>query len=141
MLQSTDKPLEQIEIFQNLDEATRLELKAKLTQNTWTKGKTIITFGDVGDSIYFLVAGAIEVVSEFGEVIDTAKSPEWFGEVAPFQNVARTASIKAMTDCVTFAISKSDLTAILNRHPDLLRKLDETSRQRMQAYLERSILA
>jgi CRP-like cAMP-binding protein len=85
--------------------------------------------------------GTAEVVSEFGQIVDTIQSQEWFGEVAPLQNVPRTASIVAKTPCRTYVIENPSLQSIFNDAPELKKFIDDKAKIRMQAYLERCVLA
>lgn len=84
----------------------------------------------------------MEVISEFGELIDEMKGPEnWFGEVSFFQKVPRTATIKASTDCIAFKLHTPVLKAFMDQHPECQIKIERSSNQRMQNYLERNVLA
>ncbi|KAJ8326725.1 hypothetical protein BDV3_001379 [Batrachochytrium dendrobatidis] len=127
--------------FALLDTATLEQLSTHMKQQDWDSGATIISYGEIGDSIFFLVTGCAQVLSEFDTDCDTIKPGEWFGEVAPFQNVARTAFVKAKEPCQTYMISKQVLTEVLKGCPSLLEEINGTSKKRMQMYLERSILA
>ncbi|KAH6563369.1 hypothetical protein BASA50_007521 [Batrachochytrium salamandrivorans] len=127
--------------FLSLDAATLEKLSINMKQQEWTAGTTMISYGETGDSIFFLVSGSAQVLSEFDADCDIIQPGQWFGEVAPFQNVARTAFVKAKDACVTYTISKHILTEVLQGCPSLLEEINGTSKQRMQMYLERSILA
>ncbi|KAJ1343108.1 hypothetical protein BSLG_002134 [Batrachochytrium salamandrivorans] len=119
--------------FLSLDAATLEKLSIHMKQQEWTAGTTMISYGETGDSA--------QVLSEFDADCDIIQPGQWFGEVAPFQNVARTAFVKAKDACVTYTISKHILTEVLQGCPSLLEEINGTSKQRMQMYLERSILA
>lgn len=95
--------------------------------------------------IYLLASGQANVISEFGSPVDTIKAQEWFGEVGPLQNVPRTASVSAVTDCFVYAFEKSFLESVLNvpsgEGLSLKKHIEESAKARMQAYLERCVLA
>ena len=92
--------------------------------------------------IHFLIEGTVEVISEFGELVDKMKGPEdWFGEVSFFQKVPRTATIKAATDCISFTLQQPVLQSFMDSHPECQIKIEKSSNVRMQNYLERNILA
>ncbi|EGF83348.1 hypothetical protein BATDEDRAFT_21960 [Batrachochytrium dendrobatidis JAM81] len=151
--------------FALLDTATLEQLSTHMKQQDWDSGATIISYGEIGDRyashlclaiLQYLFGtmvydanlfcksckqGCAQVLSEFDTDCDTIKPGEWFGEVAPFQNVARTAFVKAKEPCQTYMISKQVLTEVLKGCPSLLEEINGTSKKRMQMYLERSILA
>ncbi|KAI9094617.1 cyclic nucleotide-binding-like protein [Phlyctochytrium arcticum] len=92
--------------------------------------------------MFFLASGEVDVIGEYGDLIDTAKGPDaWFGEVGLLQDVPRTASVRAKTVCSTFSLRKDDFMASLKAHPSIASRIEETARERLQAHLMRSILA
>lgn len=92
--------------------------------------------------MFFLASGEVSILSDFNEEIDKAKGPDaWFGEVGLLQDLPRTATVKAKTDCSTFELKKMDFMASLKKHPVIAERIEETARERLQAYLMRSVLA
>ncbi len=92
--------------------------------------------------MFFLAVGEAEVISEFGEVIDKAQGPgAWFGEVGILEGLPRTASIKAIAPCSVFDLKKSDVKDLMAKYPEIASKIIESSQERLQKYLMRSILA
>ncbi|KAL2919766.1 hypothetical protein HK105_200683 [Polyrhizophydium stewartii] len=126
--------------LQDLNPETYARLKPHLKEQKWSPGQNIIQHGEHSENVYFMISGTADVVSEFGEVCAQIKANEWFGEVAPFEGVARTASIRAKDPCVTYMIAKEQLKSVLVETP-LLEQIDRMSKERMQLYLERSIVA
>lgn len=94
-------------------------------------------------SMFFLAVGEVEVVTEFGEVIDQAKGPNaWFGEVGILEGLPRTATIKPTSaTCSVFELKKSDVKELMVKYPEIGDKIVESSQERLQKYLMRSILA
>ena len=89
-----------------------------------------------------MIEGTVDVISEFGELVDKMKGPEdWFGEVSFFQKVPRTATIKAATDCTSFTLRRPVLKRFMDNHPECQVKIEQSSNVRMQNYLERNVLA
>lgn len=83
----------------------------------------------------------MNIVSEFGVVFDSSGAGSWFGEVAAYHNVKRTASVIAKSACIIYHMDTKELSKILEKYEKVLKMINETSHERMQAYLERSILA
>ncbi|KAI8824976.1 cyclic nucleotide-binding-like protein [Fimicolochytrium jonesii] len=134
--------LKKLGIFRNVDDMIIGELAHLMKQQSWKKGDKIIECGQKADSMFFLTSGEIDVLSEFGEQIDRASGPDaWFGEVALLQDVPRTATIRARSECSTFMFRKDDFMALLKKNPVIAERIEETARDRLQAHLMRNILA
>ena len=92
--------------------------------------------------MFFLAIGKVEIVTEFGQVIDTAEGPSsWFGEVGILQDLPRIATIRCTTDCSVYQLQQSDLMKMMDKYPEIKRTIEDTSKERLQAHLMRSILA
>ncbi|KAI9328938.1 cyclic nucleotide-binding-like protein [Obelidium mucronatum] len=134
--------LAKLNIFRNVDPSVVSQLSMKMVRKSWKVSENIIQCGDIGDGMYFLAAGNAEVITEFGEVIDTVSGPSaYFGEVALLEQVPRTASVKCITVCSTYALSKSDFLAVMDKYPEIALQIKETADARMQKYLMRNVLA
>ncbi|KAJ3179356.1 hypothetical protein HDU87_002965 [Geranomyces variabilis] len=141
-LEVSKQQLAKLPIFRGIDDQIVGELSMLMEQALWKSGQTIIQSGQRADSMFFLASGEVDVLSEFGEQIDKARGPDaWFGEVALLQDVPRTATVRARTECSTFALKKDDFMASLKKNPSIAERIEETARERLQAYLMRSILA
>ena len=65
-------------------------------------GQDIVREGDVGQSLYIIRSGEVEVVKHGANggrppVLATLRAGDHFGEVAVFQRVRRTATVRAKT--------------------------------------------
>ncbi|KAJ3009411.1 hypothetical protein HKX48_007948 [Thoreauomyces humboldtii] len=134
--------LQKIPIFMDVDDKIIGELSLLMELTLWKSGDNIIQAGQRADSMFFLASGEVDVLSEYGEQIDKARGPDaWFGEVALLQDVPRTATVRAKTECSTFSLKKQDFMASLKKNPLIAERIEETARERLQAHLMRSILA
>ncbi|KAI8592808.1 cyclic nucleotide-binding-like protein [Geranomyces variabilis] len=141
-LEVSKQQLAKLSIFRGIDDQIVGELSMLMEQALWKSGQIIIQSGQRADSMFFLASGEVDVLSEFGEQIDKARGPDaWFGEVALLQDVPRTATVRARTECSTFVLKKEDFMASLKKNPAIAERIEETARERLQAYLMRSILA
>jgi CRP-like cAMP-binding protein len=67
-------------------------------QALFEAGQTIIKQGDIGREVFIIQAGEVEVVrqgADGDELLAVLGPGEHFGEMAVFQNVRRTASVRA----------------------------------------------
>ena len=69
--------------------------------------------GDVGKEMYFLVQGLMEVVVKIGTAEETTygqiEEGDYFGEIAVFELVRRTASVRAIQYSTTFVLTSESL--------------------------------
>ncbi|ORY40457.1 camp-binding domain-like protein, partial [Rhizoclosmatium globosum] len=63
--------LAKLSIFRDVDRSVVNQLSMQMVRKTWKKNELIIKCGDAGNSMFFLAAGNAEVITEFGEIIDT----------------------------------------------------------------------
>jgi CRP-like cAMP-binding protein len=84
----------------------------------------------------------VDIISEFGSKVDSAAGPDaFFGEISLTNNVPRTASVKATSPCVTFTLEKTEFEKLAAKYPNISKSISDASNNRMQAYLERNVLA
>ncbi|KAI8617807.1 cyclic nucleotide-binding-like protein [Chytriomyces sp. MP71] len=134
--------LRKISIFRNIDKSFLQELSMALTRKNWNKGDMIITAEQYGDSMYFLAAGQVEVMTSFGEVIDNVSGPSaYFGEVAVIEAIPRTASVKCVSQCSTYELKRADLQLVVKQYPDIAEHVRATAEARLQQHLMRNVLA
>lgn len=62
------------------------------------QGETIFSQGDVGDVMYVVQEGTVDIVRD-GVSIDTVQMGQVFGEIALLKKAPRSASAIAKTDC------------------------------------------
>ncbi|CAF3861285.1 unnamed protein product [Rotaria sordida] len=79
-----------------------------------TKDNLIIIEGDVGNLVYIMEEGMVEV-SKNKKVLTTIGPGRVFGELAILYNCTRTASIKALSNCKLWAVDRQTFQAIMMR--------------------------
>ena len=84
------------------------------------RGATIISAGDVTDSLYVVISGRLKVIigGDSGrDVILCILSPgEYFGEMVPIDDSPRSASVIAMDPCELLVLSKRDFRKCLSEN-------------------------
>jgi cGMP-dependent protein kinase 1 len=78
------------------------------------KESIIIKEGDIGDVVYLIQDGQVEV-SKNGKILVTIGAGRVFGELAILYNCTRTATIKALTACKLWKIDRKTFQAIMMR--------------------------
>ncbi len=125
--------MKEFTLFQGLSDDEIAEFNGVTREIKITAGKNFITEGEIGDSIFLLLDGEVEVNQALtlpmgkGSVDNREKaiiklSSEFrpmFGEMSLFHDEdRRSASVKALTDCRLAKILKSDLFRICSGHPE-----------------------
>src|SRR5436190_1622414 len=91
------------------------------TVSKYQKGQVIFAQGDVADSIYYLQRGRVKVVvlSEQGKeaVVGLLEAGQFFGEGCMSGHRLRIATTTTMEPCLTTAIKKSTMLAVIEKEP------------------------
>lgn len=91
-----------------------LEMLAELTQQKrFSTGEVVFEQGEVGDSLYLLVEGTVEVLQKkpdgTEQLITELQAPEFFGEMSLIDKEYRSATIRAKTDAVLLCLTSENL--------------------------------
>ena len=103
-----------------------------ISQLHYEQGETIFHQGDIGDYLYIIVGGSVEV-SRSGEKIGVLKKGEFFGEMALLNEHGRSATVTSLEPTDVLALRKSDFGALIANFGELKTKFEETERQRRGA--------
>jgi hypothetical protein len=120
--------LEKVSLFKNANEIFIREIVQLLRPMVFLPDDYIIRQGEFGDCMYFLSNGDVEVVVN-GQRVATLGQGSPFGETALIQGEKRNASIRALSYCDVYKLSKGDLDGLRARYPDFdeqVRKVAET---------------
>ncbi|MCH7781815.1 Crp/Fnr family transcriptional regulator [candidate division KSB1 bacterium] len=118
------------------------------------KGETIFKEGDVGDVMYIIRSGRVEIVKNVNDeelVLATLSANSFFGEMALFGDKTRSATVRALDETHMITINKAILDLQLSRVPDwfvaimrtLVNRLKDTNKRLKSRYyinLEYSLL-
>jgi voltage-gated potassium channel len=91
---------------------------------------TIIRKGQVGDCMYFIAAGEVEVDLPGKKV--TLADGAFFGEMALLGNNLRSANITTTQVSQLLVLDLVDFRLLMARHPDLAETIDAEARRRLQ---------
>ncbi|MFH1034887.1 MAG: Npt1/Npt2 family nucleotide transporter [Pseudomonadota bacterium] len=86
-------------------------------------GEVIIGEGEIGDSMYFVVAGRAQVskIAEAGCQIElaTLTPGEYFGEMALFDNLERSATVKALETTKLLMLHRREFNEVVREYPQV----------------------
>jgi len=112
--------IHKIPLFDNQDEGFVVCVMALLRPEYAIAEDFVFREGELGKNMYFLVTGSIEILtSRGGKMIRCATIAEgnFFGEMAVLLPVRRTASVRALTACSFFVLTKSAFESIRIYYP------------------------
>ncbi len=98
-------------------------------------GEIVCRQGDVGDCLYVVQDGEVEVLAEDGgqeTLLRVAGRNELFGEMAVFQRERRSATIRARGQARVLTIDKKNFLRRLNEDPSLAFNIVETMSRRVR---------
>jgi cAMP-dependent protein kinase regulator len=134
--------LRRIAPFSGLEPGSLTSIVERLATVTVRDGDVVVTEGEAGDAMYFIVRGAFRVehraddgtaraVAELGE-------GEFFGEMSLLSGAPRFASVVGAGDGVLLRLGRGDLDAVVAAHPEVRGVLDHFYKERLVANVVRA---
>ncbi|KAJ3022550.1 hypothetical protein HKX48_005868 [Thoreauomyces humboldtii] len=122
-----------VPLFKDADVGLLHQLALVMKLKVFSPGTAVIRKDEVGHSMYFVLDGTAEVVSEDGTAVYAELVPNsYFGEVALLFAVNRTATVRSRTQTTMFELSKDALTTVLAQYPSF----EQNMKDRAEANLE-----
>ena len=104
-------------------ENSKLKLLAFASERlSYSPGETLVKQGEVGDSVFVIISGGVEVALEAAagpRFIKKLGEHAFIGEVAVLENTPRTATVTAASEVVALKIAKDVLFRMIQDIPDL----------------------
>ena len=102
---------------------------------TYDDGEIIVRQGDVGDCMFVIQAGQVEVVVEndgVDTVLRTAEPGEFIGEMAIFDREVRSATLRAAGSARLLTIDKKNFLKRIQKDPSLAFSLVQSMSSRVR---------
>jgi len=132
-------------LFGHVSEHCLQELASLMQDVVSSPKQAIIRAGDTAEAMYFVLYGELNVVNPTGETVAVLNSQAtpFFGEIGILiENMVRTASVIASSYCSLYKLSKHDIRALMNYHPDLKKSiLEETQRRMALMNLDKNVIS
>ena len=147
-----EKVLQEIPILRDLDESELRLFLGIARRVQFPRGKMILKEGEVGDTMYIIAEGTVEVSKTLVRKLAredfrdrdkiltklSAEDHAIFGEVALFEQNKRTATVVALTDCSLLEISKSDFLRLAEQNPRIGYKITRNIAQLLCSRLRKT---
>eukprot|EP00760_Papus_ankaliazontas_P023348 PhM_4_TR2045/c3_g2_i1/m.95506 len=126
-------------IFKNSSSVALKQIRTKLTPYAVPKNHTILKLGEPGKSMYFLrygKCGIHQIVDSSETHVSTLSAGELFGEDAVLYHGLYSVTIKTLTNCDLWALSKDALESVMGPLPEEQEKMMGAARIARQQKLK-----
>ncbi len=115
--------LKTIEIFKQLT-INELAAVASVThQTSFPENTIIIKEGEPGDTLYLIIEGSVTVSKRQADgknlELDRIDAGDYFGEMALFEDIPRTATIRTISACSVLSLNKHEFEEIVHEYPQI----------------------
>jgi glucose-6-phosphate 1-dehydrogenase len=128
--------VETVPLFQGTDDIFQHKLAMALKPVVAAQDELVIRKGDVGNEMYFLVKGEVDVVGGDGRVLAHLGPGSFFGETSLLLSEPRNASVRAATYCELFVLEKADFNRVLRDHPQFAKAILDTGQSRYKVKVD-----
>ncbi len=127
--------LRRVDIFSTLSYETLTELCELVRQYSAPKGTVVIESGSLGQELYALVTGSVEVRSPTGRVWRLDEGTV-FGELAIIDPAPRSATVTALSDCDLIVVPRTAILALADRRPMVMSEIARVLARRLRSGTE-----
>ncbi|HEY1794756.1 MAG TPA: cyclic nucleotide-gated ion channel [Stellaceae bacterium] len=117
-----------VPFFHSLGAGVIAEVARTLRPREYPAGSVIVRRGEVGDCMYFVVDGEVEIEVRPSSVF--LGSGTFFGEAALLTGDPRNASVYAARTCTLLSLDIVDFRELIARHHELARVINEEAERR-----------
>ena len=133
VLKLNESMIRKNDFFKSLSKKAVTEMIQRLDMYSFLPNENIVYEGEVGNEMFFLYDGLVEVYLASENKILTKLGPgDYFGEIALMSESIRTASVRALTFCDLYTIRKEDMDAILSLFPEDKEKWNKIASRRIR---------
>lgn len=125
--------IEKVPMFKGAPDDLIRQIVLNLKPVLYTPGDYIFRKGEMGDQMYFISRGKVEIVSEDGStVFATLSDGSFFGEIALLFSSERTASVRAADYCDLYTLDKFTFDNVLAKFPEIAQQVQAMAEERRQ---------
>ena len=122
--------IEQVPFFRNASSEFLRDIIPRLEARQFVPGEILVHEGDVGDEMYFLTRGQVEVLrGDPPQRLTILREGSFFGELAVLRDAPRAATIRALADVEVYALSRDGVLQLARTHADFARYLQAAALQ------------
>jgi len=118
-------------IFAHLNATNIAEIAGLLKPQVVPAGTVIVRKDDRAETMFFIMAGEVEVDIRPQPVILGAG--QHFGEVALLRHTKRTATVRSVRECRLLSLGVAEFERLLEIHPDIRDQISRVAMERLQS--------
>lgn len=123
--------MRQVSYFQKFSDAELHQLIDQGYRKTLNSGALIYKENDLGDALYIILSGSVEVfVESTGKRVAIRRSGEFMGELSLLLGMPHSATLRTLGKTVLFVVDRKNLQSLLKKHPNLVDSIAEELSQR-----------
>ncbi|CAG2100345.1 unnamed protein product [Medioppia subpectinata] len=120
-----------VPFFANADTDFVNSIVTRLKYEVFQPGDIIIKEGTIGNKMFFIQEGIVDIVMNNGDVATSLSDGSYFGEICLLTNARRVASVRAETYCNLFSLSVEHFNAVLDMYPLMRRTMESIAAERL----------
>jgi hypothetical protein len=144
LLHITRKLLGKVPLFRHCSSVLRNVLLTALELQIYSPNSYIVHEGELGENIYFITEGKVEILSDEGNTFrGILEEGEYFGDLSLILSEKRTASVRTLTYCEIFILTKHNFNYIKIKYPefkDVLKKSSSEKTEKMSEFILEGII-
>ncbi len=125
-----------IALFRDLDAEELVPVAATATQVTVSAGEAIFEQAGVGDRLYVILKGEVEILRHATRLALLGPG-ECFGEMALLERTTRSATARAIRDTTLVTIARDDFNDLLDVYPAIARGIATLLAERLRHAYDR----
>jgi small-conductance mechanosensitive channel/CRP-like cAMP-binding protein len=123
------RELRQIDFLRNMSEEEMRLLVPNVQVHEFGTGETLFSQGDIGDTMYVIRRGKIEVLGRTDNgakrSIAVLSRPQIIGEAAMMTGEPRNATCRAQSDVEVLELSRESFSELFKQHPEAVEQISE----------------
>ena len=127
MQTTSDDALARAGLFQGVAPEAREALASALKHGDYSRGETVFSEGEQGDSLYIVLTGKVKVGRRAADgrenMLSVMGPADMFGELSLFDPGPRTATATVLTDARLASLAHSDLRPWIKDRPEIAEQL------------------
>ncbi|HEY0134316.1 MAG TPA: Crp/Fnr family transcriptional regulator [Nannocystis sp.] len=124
---TSDDALARAGLFQGVAPEAREALASALQYHDYTRGESVFTEGEQGDSLFIVLTGKVKVGRRAADgrenMLSVMGPSDMFGELSLFDPGPRTATATVLTDAKLASLAHAALRPWINDRPDIAEQL------------------
>lgn len=127
--------LKTIDLFQQIPGEDLVRVAQIAEEMRFEPGETLLTEGELGDSLYLIVAGRVRVEKK-ARVITELGERECVGEMAILDSEPRSATVRAIDGVLALKIEREDFYDLLNEKSEIAQGIIKVLTRRLRRTTE-----